>query len=135
MNNCIFCKIISGSIPCSKVYEDAYTIAFLDVRPVNKGHVLVVPKKHCVNVFDCDEQTWEQLAVAVQKVAAAVQKGTGVSAVNINSNNGEASGQAVMHAHTHIIPRYADDGLKLWHGKEYAAGEMEAYAQKIAQGI
>ncbi len=131
MSDCLFCKIVNGDIPCSKVYEDSHVLAFLDIGPVNKGHTLVIPKKHYVNVFDIPEEDWISVMKSVRKVSSAVKKAVGVDAVNIMSSNGEVSGQVVMHSHTHIIPRLKEDGLKLWSQGKYEEGEMDSFKEKI----
>ena len=132
---CIFCKIIKGEIPSSKVYENENVLAFLDIGPVNKGHTLVISKKHFVNVFDSNEEDWIKVMKVVRKLAKAVKEASNCDAVNIMSSNGAESGQVVMHAHTHIIPRFKDDGLKLWPQGKYEEGEMEEFASKIKDSL
>jgi histidine triad (HIT) family protein len=131
MNDCIFCKIVKGEIPCSKIYEDSNVLAFLDIKPINPGHTLVIPKKHFINVFDSAEEDWSSVMKAVRTVSFAVKKAVDADGLNIMSNNGINAGQVVMHAHTHIIPRLKDDCLKLWPGKDYREGEMDKIKHKI----
>ena len=133
--DCIFCKIIKGEIPCNKIYEDENVLAFLDISPVNKGHTLVIPKKHCTNVFDADEETLCNISKAVKKIAKAMRLALGIEGVNIQTNNGQTSGQVVMHLHTHIIPRYKGDGLKLWPQGKYKDKEAEEIKEKIVSFI
>jgi histidine triad (HIT) family protein len=102
----IFSKIVSGEIPCHKVYEDAHTLAFLDIGPISRGHTLVIPKKPYVTIDECDEETAGALGVAIAKVSAAVRKATGCEALNVLQNNGSSAGQAVMYVHFHLIPHY-----------------------------
>jgi len=135
MTNCIFCKIVKGEIPCNKLYENDKVLAFLDIAPVNKGHALIIPKKHYTNIFDIDEETSCAITKAVRKVAAAVKGALGVEGVNIQSNNGETAGQVVMHFHTHIIPRDKNDGLKLWPQGTYKGGEAAKVKEKIVNYI
>ena len=132
---CIFCKIIKGEIPCSKVYENDKVLAFLDISPVNKGHTLVVPKKHFTNILDIDEKELDEVGRVVRKVAPAVKEAVDADGLNIMSSNGEAAGQVVMHSHIHIIPRFKDDGLKLWPQGKYEKGEMEKTKDNIANFI
>lgn len=106
MDNCIFCKIIAGDIPSSKIYEDDKVLAFLDISQTTKGHALVIPKEHVRNVLDMSEETARDLFARLPKLARAVQAATGAKGVNILNNNEEAAGQTVFHAHVHIIPRY-----------------------------
>ena len=131
MDDCIFCKIIKGEISCSKVYEDSNVLAFLDISPIAKGHTLVIPKKHFVNVFDSNQEEWNFVMEAVRKVSEAVKKAINCDGINIMSSNNEAAGQVVMHAHIHIIPRFKDDGLKLWPQGKYEEGEMDKVKEKI----
>lgn len=131
MEDCLFCKIIKGEIPCSKIYEDENILAFLDIGPVNKGHTLIVPKKHSTNIFDIENEELMQIMKVVKKLAPAVKKAVNADGLNIAQNNGKAAGQIVMHTHTHIIPRYLDDGFKHWPNKKYDDGEIDIYKKKI----
>ena len=108
VDDCIFCKIIAGDIPSSKVYEDEEVLAFLDISQVTPGHTLVVPKKHARNLLEMDETTTAQLCARVSKVAKKVEAATQAKGMNIISNMEEVSGQTVFHTHVHIIPRYSD---------------------------
>ncbi len=135
MEDCIFCKIVTGDIPSSNVYEDDDTLAFLDIRPVNPGHTLVIPKAHYRNVLDIPEETFLDVARTVKKVARAVKEGTGADGVNISSSHEPAAGQEVFHLHFHIIPRFAGDGLTHWPHKEYADGEAKEVAEKIRKAL
>lgn len=111
---CLFCKIATGGMSAYKVYEAPEVIAFLDIFPIHPGHVLVVPKKHSVDVFDTEENTMKQMIAVAKKISPAVMKGAGADGINLGMNNKPAAGQEVMHAHIHVIPRYKDDGLKNW---------------------
>jgi len=135
MEDCLFCKIVKGEIPCFKVYEDAKVLAFLDIAPVNKGHVLVIPKKHAANIFDIEAEDLDAVSEAVRKIAPALKETLGAKGVNIQSNNGEAAGQVVMHSHIHIIPRFEGDGLKLWPQGKYEEGEAEKTAEAIKERL
>lgn len=106
-NDCIFCAIAAGEIPCFKIYEDENAIAFLDINPASRGHVLVVPKEHCRNLLDAPGALLAQLVPVVQKVAAHLKNALPCDGFNILQNNGEAAGQTVHHLHFHIVPRYA----------------------------
>ena len=111
---CIFCKIVSGEIPADKIYEDESLLAFLDIAPVNPGHVLVIPKKHYENIEETPEEVLCWLIKKVKEVGLAVKNGLGVSGYNIVQNNGSVAGQVVPHLHFHIIPRKENDNLHLW---------------------
>jgi histidine triad (HIT) family protein len=129
--DCIFCKIARGEIPCERIFEDKDVIAFLSISPVNKGHVLVVPKKHVVNLLDMDEGTARSLFSHVRKLCKPVLAATNAEGLNVSMNNNPASGQEVMHAHVHIIPRYHDDGHRAWMHTTYTGGEFKQYGEKI----
>src|SRR5262245_13855753 len=102
----LFLKIIDGKIPSAKLYEDEHTYAFLDIRPINKGHALVVPKMHYRNIFDADPVALGQMMVTVQKVARALRESLHADGVTLAMNNEPAGGQDVFHAHIHVIPRF-----------------------------
>ncbi len=114
MNDCIFCKIIKGEIPGHKIYEDDKTYAFLDISCDSYGHTLVVPKKHCTNILDCDEADFKAVMAAVQKISRHYVDDCGFDGVNIINASGQAAQQSVFHLHMHIIPRKNDDGLNTW---------------------
>lgn len=135
MNECIFCKIIKGEIPSSKVYEDDFCFAFLDIKPINKGHVLVVPKEHTRNLLDAKDSVLKKLFPVIKKLANAVKTSLNADGINIGINNEEASGQAVMHFHIHIIPRFNNDGLQNWPGKQFSNEEMKEFQSKITAAL
>ena len=109
MDNCLFCKIISGEIPAKIVYEDDTSIAFLDIAPCAEGHTVVIPKKHYRKFTDMNENDAGNLFASVKKIASAVEKATDADGSNIGINNGKAAGQEVPHVHIHIIPRKDGD--------------------------
>lgn len=128
---CIFCKIISGEIPSYKVYEDEKTLAFLDIKPINLGHTLVVPKNHYANLSEIPETELSNLILIVKKVAVLLAEKLNFSDYTISENNGPLAGQSVPHIHFHIIPRFQDDKLESWEHKEYKEGEAEEIIKKI----
>lgn len=105
---CIFCKIINKEIPCYKIYEDEYTLAFLDIEPTSYGHTLVIPKKHVVNMLDCDNETFKHVTNTLHKVIQHYKDVLNIEGVNILNNSGELAGQTVYHLHYHIIPKGID---------------------------
>ncbi len=131
MVNCIFCKIIDGEIPSSKIYEDDNVYAFLDIGPVKKGHSLVIPKGHYPTLDDIPEDKLKDVIIATKKVANAVRLATGCDGYNIVQNNYPASGQVVHHLHFHIIPRNDHDGLPAWPAGKYSEGEMDKMLEKV----
>ena len=104
MNDCIFCKIVQGRVPAAKVYEDDNVISFLDIMPANKGHCLVVPKKHSETLLEISDEDLENLIIATKKVTKALSLSMGNGSYNVVMNNGKIAGQVVAHAHIHIIP-------------------------------
>ena len=130
----IFTRIVAGEIPCHKVFEDAHVIAFLDIGPLSRGHVLVVPKEEKERLHELSEASAAALGSALRRVAAAVVRATGCADYNVLQNNGAAAHQAVMHVHFHIIPKYEDGrGLGIgWKAApiDHAAGA--ALAAKVA---
>ena len=111
---CVFCEIVKGNIPSSKVYEDDNYLAILDLSQVTLGHTLVMPKKHYDNFLQMDSKEAGELMAVVNIVANKVVKNLGASGCNILNNTNEVAGQTVMHTHVHIIPRYSkDDSIKI----------------------
>lgn len=102
---CLFCSIVSGEIPCQKIYEDENTFAFLDIGPVSEGHTLVVPKVHAVDLASGSLEAAERMMRTVYRIAPAILKAVGADGYNLGMNHGEAAGQDVMHTHVHIMPR------------------------------
>ncbi|GAB7081269.1 HIT family protein [Megalodesulfovibrio paquesii] len=134
--NCIFCKIIQGTIPCQQVLRTETVLAFLDLNPVHPGHTLVVPTSHHVTLMDLPAAMGNGLLDALSRVARGVMAATGADGVNLMQNNHPAAGQVVMHAHFHLIPRFADDGLALWPQRPYSSADaMADMAQRIAAAI
>ena len=135
MADCIFCKIIAGEIPSSKVYEDDQVVAFLDISQVTSGHTLVVPKQHFRNLLEMDADSTSQLFARVPGIARKVMKATGAAGMNIINNNEEIAGQTVFHTHVHLAPRYEEtDGLQISfeaHEPDFPA--LAQLAEKIAQ--
>ncbi len=117
--NCIFCKIVKKELPANIVYEDEKFLAFLDINPVNKGHTLIIPKKHKKNLLEEDDETLKEYLIVTKKVAKAIKKATNAGGINIINNVESTAGQVIFHTHIHIIPRFENDGLKLWPGKPY----------------
>ena len=132
MNECVFCKIIKREIPADIIYENNEVLAFLDIQPVNFGHTLVIPKKHYEKIYNLPDEILKNIAPFIKKIAVAVKHGVNADGINIIMNNDGAAGQIVPHAHFHIIPRFANDGLRHWPGKPYANKEESSkMAEKI----
>lgn len=133
MDDCIFCKIIKGEVPCPKIYEDKHTFVMLDARPatIKGGHSLVMPKKHYELITEIPDDELAKIASTIKKVSKALLKYA--DGVNVLQNNKGAAGQCVKHAHFHIIPRFEEDGIKIevWKTHEYKDGEAEKIVKKI----
>lgn len=135
MNDCLFCKIIKKEIPAQIVYENEKALAFLDIHPVTLGHTLIVPKEHHENLIDCPENLAPHLLEAIKKVFHAIKKTLGAESFNLNVNSGKEAGQVIFHLHLHLVPRYPDDGLRLWPGKEVSEEELKNLAEKIRKAL
>lgn len=135
----MFCKIVEKEIPSSIVYGDSKVIAFLDTKPANKGHVLVIPKKHYVTLIEIPDSTLGEIAKVIKKIGKAVMKVTKAKDFNVVQSNGIAAGQLVMHAHFHVIPRFSGDGLATGTlSREpliYDEGEAKELMKRIRQVI
>lgn len=130
--DCIFCKIIAGEIPSTKVYEDESVLAFLDIAPLSPGHTLLIPQEHVPRLEELSSEACCSLTRQLPQLARAVSAAAAAEGCNVLNNNGRAAGQLVDHVHFHIIPRRQADGV-ITHppGKEYAPGQMEEMAQQI----
>lgn len=132
----IFDKIIDGSIPSYKVYEDDNVLAFLDLTQATPGHTLVVPKKHVADIFEYDDELAAQVLGVLPKIAQAIKDSDEhIVGLNIINNNGEYAGQSVFHSHFHLLPRYEDDGFDipvLDHTDDMTEQIYQVRAQKIA---
>ena len=136
MDNCIFCKIIKKEVPAEIIYENESFIAFVDLRPTNYGHSLLVPKEHYENIYVLPENVLKNLGFEIQKLSKAVKKSMGADGINVHMNNEKASGQIIFHAHIHIIPRYENDGLIHFTQKEYTnLDQIKEIGKKIRREI
>lgn len=111
MEDCIFCKIIKGEIPSKKVYEDEKTYVFMDIAKDVDGHMLVIPKEHCVNILDAPKETLHCVMETVQKVSNHLVNDCGYDGINTFNCNNECASQSVFHFHMHIVPR--NNGVKV----------------------
>ena len=140
MNNnmdqpCLFCRIINKELPSHIVYENDHVLAFLDIHPTTKGHTLVIPKTHTADFLSTPVETLFEVNRVIQVVAHAVLKAVGADGFNLNFNNGSVAGQVIFHLHGHIIPRFSNDGLRLWKGGDYKEGEAAEIAQEIKKHL
>lgn len=133
--NNIFAKILRGEIPCHKVYEDAHTMAFMDVMPQANGHTLVVPKTGSRNLLDADPAVLGQMMVTAQKVARAALHAFNADGVRVMQFNEPAAGQSVFHLHIHVIPMVEGVALKPHSGKMEDGEVLAANAVKLKQAL
>jgi histidine triad (HIT) family protein len=129
--DCIFCDIIEGKSEAEIIYEDENIISFLDIRPLNYGHTLVVPKKHYDNFLSLEPAELNYLTKGLQVISAAVERSLNANGFNIVVNNGKAAGQTVFHFHFHIIPRFTNDFSFTPNFKKYSGGSIREFADKI----
>ena len=134
MGECIFCQIIEGKVPASVVHRDDVVMAFMDIRPVNTGHVLVVPLRHFAEMSDMDEETGMRLFQVTMRVQKAVRaSGVRCEGINLFLADGEAAFQEVFHVHMHIIPRFRGDSFKIkadW-SRQPSRADLDDVAGKI----
>ncbi len=132
MPGCLFCKIARGEIPSALVLETAEAVAFLDIHPVNLGHVLLVPKAHHATLSDLPDDLAAAAGSLLPRLCRAVRAATGASALNVIVNHGAAAGQTIDHVHFHVIPRRADDSVHWpWPHAEYVGDELNQMRSRI----
>ena len=134
---CIFCKIIAGEIPAVKVLDDERVLAFMDINPSSRGHMLVVPKKHAENIFEISESDLAAMIKVVKRCATAAKEALKAEGVTVLQLNGKASDQIVPHIHIHVMPRWENDGLSIssWEMKPGDMEEIKGIARKVKEHI
>jgi histidine triad (HIT) family protein len=134
-DGCLFCGIIAGTTPATIVLKTHEVVGFLDVRPVFKGHTLLVPREHVVTLSDLPERLMVPLFGTAQRVADAITSGLGAQGTFVAMNN--VVSQSVAHLHVHVVPRTKGDGLRgfFWPRTKYADGEAEEYAAKLRAAL
>ncbi len=138
MIDCLFCKIVAGLIPATKVYEDDHVLAFLDISQTTIGHTLVVSKRHYDNFLATPKSEMHHVMNVAQRIGQAQIKQLGAAGVNVLTNNYKAAGQSVFHFHVHVIPRYdIHDNLRIEMYENVHRGELNlpVLANKISKGI
>lgn len=137
MEDCIFCKIIEGEIPCFKVYEDDNCLAFADINPIAEGHTLIIPKAHAENLWEISEDSLVSVHMASKKIIQGIKDALNPIGVAALQLNGRGVNQTVMHYHLHLIPRLEGNPALPMHW-ELKQGDMDAIgrtADKIASVI
>lgn len=135
MHDCIFCRILTGDLPSSVVHRDDRCVAFLDIHPINPGHVLVVPTRHATELSDLDPAIAGHLMIVAQRLAAVLRASSlRCEGINLLLADGEAAGQEIFHTHVHVVPRYVGDDFGFRHGLadgDPTREELDATAAQI----
>lgn len=130
--NCVFCGIVAGTIPCFKVYEDDRTIAFMDINPVNPGHCLIISKTHAADLMQSADEDLAAILPVVKRMAHAVSEELKPDGINIHQANGPGAAQSVHHYHMHVVPRRMDDELIMnWPLVAGDKSEIQAVAERL----
>ncbi len=130
--DCLFCKIVAGEIPATRVYEDERTIAFMDINPGTRGHLLVIPREHAKDLIEIDPEDLAAVAKAAKIMAERVKERLEADGVNLINSCGSQAWQTVFHFHMHVIPRYSGDPLRLpWHPEPGDRDEIAATAERL----
>ena len=141
MSDCVFCKIISGEFKSSRIYEDDALIAFMDIQPVNKGHLLIIPKKHVELIADLDNDTSARMIMLANRINNALRKSdVKLEGINYFLADGESAGQEVFHTHLHLIPRFKGDGFGFIFPEGYRVDlpereELNLIAEKVKKAL
>ncbi len=131
MSDCVFCKIVKGELPTTKVYEDNYFLALLSIEPIAFGHTLIIPKKHVPFMPDADDATIGGIFKLAKQLIPAIKKGVGCDFIQLS-----VVGEEIPHFHVHLMPRYADDNMPRWPTKKYKdAEEKDTVGKKITQAL
>jgi histidine triad (HIT) family protein len=130
--DCVFCKILGGQIPSTRVYEDERTVCFMDINPLNEGHCLVITRTHAATLFDAAEADLQAAIVTARRVARALRAALAPDGLNLLQANGAAAFQSVPHFHLHLIPRWKGDGKGFdWKLVPGDRERIQATAEKI----
>lgn len=136
MDDCVFCRIVRGEIPSTRVWEDDLTVAFMDIGSVNPGHLLVATKAHVENLYELDERTAAAVMQSVARVGRAVRSALSPDGLSLYQANGVAAGQTVFHFHVHVLPRWKGDPMDLvWPVRNPARQELEDTAARIRAAL
>ncbi|MEW5725586.1 MAG: HIT family protein [Thermodesulfobacteriota bacterium] len=137
MSDCLFCRIVSGQIPSTKVYEDDRFLGFMDINPVTRGHCLLIPKDHHENLFALPEDLLREYIGTARRLAGVLVKGLEAKGLNLIQSNGRAANQIIDHCHLHLIPRYAADEIPLaaWEMRPGDPQEIGAAAEAVRKAF
>ena len=136
MENCVFCRIVAGTLPASRVYEDEQTLVIMDLQSVNPGHMLVLLKDHHPNVYSLDDEQAGAVFRTAARMARVAKKAYGCEGVTLLQANEVASAQTVFHLHIHVLPRWSGDGMALaWPAKNPTRGALEVMASRLRAAL
>ena len=136
MADCVFCRIVAGQIPSTRVYEDELAVAFMDIGQVNPGHVLVALKAHAESLYELDDAQAGAVQRAAARVARAIRAAFAPQGLSVYQANGKPAGQTVFHYHVHLVPRHEGDGMALtWPVKNPPREELEKHAARIREKL
>ncbi len=138
VNDCVFCRIVGDRSKAAIVHEDDATLAFMDPRQANEGHLLVIPKRHVETVWDPDAETAADLFRVVPKIARALRESLNLAGMSIWQSNGKPGGQEVPHVHVHLMPRHAGDGLLRVYPERVekaGRGQLDAVAARVVAAL
>ena len=135
-SECVFCKIVAGEIDSIPVYEDANTLAFMDINPIAYGHTLVIPKQHWQNLYEVPDDQLAYVTATAKRVATAIRKALVPDGVSLVQANGKGAAQSVLHFHMHVIPRTLGDELKInWKLNPGNPDQIRSAAQRIVREL
>ncbi|OGA16345.1 MAG: histidine triad (HIT) protein [Betaproteobacteria bacterium RIFCSPLOWO2_02_FULL_66_14] len=136
MTDCVFCRIVAGRIPSTRVYEDEQVVAFMDIGQVNPGHVLVAVRSHVENLFSLEDAQAEAVARATARIARAIRNAFSPGGLSVYQANGAVAGQTVFHYHVHLVPRLEGDGMAFtWPVRNPPREELESHAARIRAAL
>jgi histidine triad (HIT) family protein len=135
-DSCVFCKIVAKQAPASIICEDSLVMAFLDIRPLNRGHTLVIPKAHYYDIFDIPEDLLGQVHAISRRISLAIRKATNADGISIIQQNGKAAGQDIFHLHVHVVPRFEGQKLPRFSDlQEVKRSDLDFMAEEIKQSL
>ncbi len=133
--DCLFCKIVAGELPATLVHDDERTVAFMDINPATRGHLLVVPREHAADLHEIGAEDLAACSLAAQQLAGRMRERLGADGVNLISCAGAAAWQTVFHFHLHVVPRFEGDPLRLpWSPTPGDRDEIAAAARELEDG-
>jgi histidine triad (HIT) family protein len=136
MENCIFCKIVAGQMPSTRIHEDERCVAIMDINPATRGHCLILPKAHHKDLHDLPEELWLHVASVGQRVARAAREALACEGVNLFQATGRAAFQTIFHFHLHVLPRWAADGIVApWKLRPGDPGEIRKAGEALRSAL